>query len=698
MTVARTAVAGLLIMLSAAPSNASEAEAVAEVHELIRGADSEAASRRLAALIPLHPSSAELRAYSVQLLVPRDADHAWTLAEQLRHARPDSPWSWYAVASAGLSSDSNDRVRSALDAIVKMEKLAPSPLPESMFRMKVRALMTAGGATAVLKYIGEREDAVALQMKAWAKESLPDPKADEEAAALYRRAMELAPHDVRIGVALVHNLSSAKSPDATPAARRLLAQAPLSLKLHEMYWFSILRTSEDPMERKAAVIEADMNELLAARDWPEVLQLMSDWTARLDRPERRAEIDRNLVSQFPESPEGQWAMHRLTFSERWAHTTDPAVLAERRNTIQKFLDYPHHTLMAALGDGYVRLLAVNRLDATISDAEYLRAIDGVLAYVRHPYLAKTEVAEALAERGLRLAAAEKLAREGLRDTPRIYELVRATIDDYDSLVTSYRGDARSVLGFVLMKRNRMAEAGRELQRAVKEVPLNPRANLHLATWQERKGDLTAAELTYARGMAYEPKEASRNLAALEALHRRRKGSSTQFDEYIANLRMAGSSDEQREVLATRLIPPKAVKEAFEAADLDSQHATPRKLDGRVTVVNFWGIWCGPCVSEMPYVQKLHEKYAGDQQVRILTVNTGDDPRKVGAWMAKNRYSFPVLLDKGFVDRSKKDIGGFPTTWFLDRNGRIAFVKGGATHNLVEEFSWRIDALKASSVQ
>ena len=52
----------------------------------------------------------------------------------------------------------------------------------------------------------------------------------------------------------------------------------------------------------------------------------------------------------------------------------------------------------------------------------------------------------------------------------------------------------------------------------------------------------------------------------------------------------------------------------------------------------------------------------------------------------------VLLDDGYVT-AHADVRAFPTTWFLDRQGLIAFEKVGWSQELVEEFSWRIEALR-----
>jgi hypothetical protein len=79
-------------------------------------------------------------------------------------------------------------------------------------------------------------------------------------------------------------------------------------------------------------------------------------------------------------------------------------------------------------------------------------------------------------------------------------------------------------------------------------------------------------------------------------------------------------------------------------------------------------------------------------VVILTINNDQDVSSVRKWMAEQKYDFHVLLDDGFV--RKNSIQAFPTTWFLDRNGRIAYEKEGWTGKLLQEFSWRVEELKA----
>ena len=116
------------------------------------------------------------------------------------------------------------------------------------------------------------------------------------------------------------------------------------------------------------------------------------------------------------------------------------------------------------------------------------------------------------------------------------------------------------------------------------------------------------------------------------------------------------------------------------------------LRGRYAVVNFWGTWCGPCVAEMPELQQFHDKYRADSTVAILTISNDKDLQDLKDWVAKRKLTIPTLFDDGYVNAA--GILAWPTTWFIDRDGRVQFVAIGNTGALVEEWSWRLEAMRA----
>lgn len=146
-------------------------------------------------------------------------------------------------------------------------------------------------------------------------------------------------------------------------------------------------------------------------------------------------------------------------------------------------------------------------------------------------------------------------------------------------------------------------------------------------------------------------------------------------------------------MAARIESPSPVA-AFNLRSLDGKQVTLDSLKGKIVVINYWGIWCGWCVKEMPDLQKLHEKYAADPDIAILTIDNDQNPDDVPPWMKQKGYTFPVLFDDGYVTRV--GIHAFPTTWFLDRQGRKAFEKVGWSEKLLEEFSWRVEAIRGAT--
>ncbi|MFP5227204.1 MAG: TlpA family protein disulfide reductase [Acidobacteriota bacterium] len=118
---------------------------------------------------------------------------------------------------------------------------------------------------------------------------------------------------------------------------------------------------------------------------------------------------------------------------------------------------------------------------------------------------------------------------------------------------------------------------------------------------------------------------------------------------------------------------------FTLADLNGNKVSLASFKGRPLVVDFWATWCEPCKAEIPWFEKLHEQYAA-QGLEILGVSTDDldrdDPAKmftqkrdIADFVAKMHMNYPVLLGEDAVE-DKWGIDATPTTFFIDRNGKI----------------------------
>ena len=113
--------------------------------------------------------------------------------------------------------------------------------------------------------------------------------------------------------------------------------------------------------------------------------------------------------------------------------------------------------------------------------------------------------------------------------------------------------------------------------------------------------------------------------------------------------------------------------AFSTMDLDSHEVKSDALfqGAKVTVVNLWATWCGPCVRELPELQKLREDYAdkGVQVVGILLETSASAVSDAKSILENAGADYPVLLPSSEMG-SLIDVQYIPTTYFVDAQGRV----------------------------
>jgi len=94
------------------------------------------------------------------------------------------------------------------------------------------------------------------------------------------------------------------------------------------------------------------------------------------------------------------------------------------------------------------------------------------------------------------------------------------------------------------------------------------------------------------------------------------------------------------------------------------------LKGKAVVVNFWATYCDPCKIEMPWLADLQKKY-GPQGLQVLGIVMDDPGEKTIVDFAKKvGINYPVLVGTDKVADLYGGIDGLPTTFFLDRDGKV----------------------------
>ncbi len=109
--------------------------------------------------------------------------------------------------------------------------------------------------------------------------------------------------------------------------------------------------------------------------------------------------------------------------------------------------------------------------------------------------------------------------------------------------------------------------------------------------------------------------------------------------------------------------------SMQLAQLDGASLDIKQLRGKVVLVNFWAVWCPPCRKEMPSMTRLMTKLSG-KPFAILGVNEGESPDEIRAFLKQVPVNFPILLDTDGEHLKPWQVFAFPTSYVVDKQGRL----------------------------
>ena len=116
-------------------------------------------------------------------------------------------------------------------------------------------------------------------------------------------------------------------------------------------------------------------------------------------------------------------------------------------------------------------------------------------------------------------------------------------------------------------------------------------------------------------------------------------------------------------------PYPAIAPDFVLTDLSGKTVRLSDFRGHPVLVDFWATWCVPCRESIPVYKKLFEERRAGGFV-VAGIDEDDAATDVAAFSSKNAISYPLLRDPGRRAFNAFRVGGLPTAFLIDAEGRI----------------------------
>ena len=104
-------------------------------------------------------------------------------------------------------------------------------------------------------------------------------------------------------------------------------------------------------------------------------------------------------------------------------------------------------------------------------------------------------------------------------------------------------------------------------------------------------------------------------------------------------------------------------------DIDGRTFSTDDLRGKVTLVNFWATWCGPCRTEIPDLIKLQDQYP--DHLQVIGVSTDEGPQRlVKDFAIEYGINYPIVMATPELNRAFPGVMALPTSFVIDAEGRV----------------------------
>ena len=114
----------------------------------------------------------------------------------------------------------------------------------------------------------------------------------------------------------------------------------------------------------------------------------------------------------------------------------------------------------------------------------------------------------------------------------------------------------------------------------------------------------------------------------------------------------------------------AISPQYRYVTLDGEEISDESLRGKVVLVNFWATWCTPCRVEMPLLEKMAARHKDAGFVIVGLAVDRVSTAQVRAFVEDRGVTYPIAHVDGSAEQTFGGVRGYPTSFLIDRTGKI----------------------------
>ena len=144
---------------------------------------------------------------------------------------------------------------------------------------------------------------------------------------------------------------------------------------------------------------------------------------------------------------------------------------------------------------------------------------------------------------------------------------------------------------------------------------------------------------------------------------------------------------------TSVIKIENITPAFNYINNKGEVQKSANLKGKIILINFFATWCGPCITEMPYLEKeIWEKYKSNTKFELISFGRGHSLEETNAFIAKKKFNFSIFPAKEKSIYNLFATQYIPRNYLFDKDGKLVYTSVGFSTEEFQKLKDKIEEL------